>query len=107
MTAAPPKKNLAVLVRREEDGKVYSEIRDRARDPHLYRSGDPMVTHAVTIDRQRGRGLDMETVCNRAKYLSELLDIPYDEDLTQVCLARRGLFCTCPDCVAKTKAARR
>lgn len=101
------KKDLAVLVRREDDGKVYSEIRDRLADPHLYRTGEPPITVAVTIDRQRGNRLDMETVCNRAKYLSELLGIPYDEDLTQVCLARRGLFCTCPDCVAKTKAARR
>jgi hypothetical protein len=107
VTAARLKKDLAVLVRREDDGKVFSEIRDRTGDPRLYRGGDPVKTFAVTIDRQRGRGLDMETICNRAKYLAELLDLPYDENLTQVCLARRGLFCTCPDCVAKTKAARK
>lgn len=105
MTERAPKKDLAVLVRREDNGKVYSEIRDRAGDPYLYREGDPIRTIAVTIDRQ-GR-LDMETVCNRAKYIAELLGLPYDENLSQVCLARRGIFCTCPDCVAKTKAARR
>ena len=102
-------KDLAVLVRRADDGKVFSEIRDRNGDPYLrsHRSRDGHETIAVVIDRQKGRGLDLDTVCNRARYLAELLGLPYVEDLTYVCLARQGLFCSCPDCVAKTKAARK
>ena len=98
-------KDLAIVVRREDDGKVFSEIRDRNADPYLSRADG--VTIAVTIDRQRGRGLDLDTICNRARYLSELLDLPYEEDLRHICLAAKGSFCTCPDCITRTKAGRR
>lgn len=106
MTQRKPAKDLAVIVSREDDGKVFSEIRDRNRDVRFWRTAEGG-TAAVVIDRQRGRGLDLDTVCNRARYLAELLDIPYIEELKQICLARKGLFCTCPDCVAKTKDARK
>ncbi len=99
------KRDLAVIVRREDDGKVFSEIRDRSADPFLTRQGG--MIYSVTIDRQRGRGLDMDTICNRARYLSELIGIPYEEDLRHICLATKGLFCTCPDCIAETKKGRK
>lgn len=100
MTKAKRIKDLAVLVRRGYDGYVFSEVRDRnALEPKRY------LGSAIVIDRQRGRQLDSESVISRAQTLAELLNLPYDEDLTQQCGSDMGfIHCNCPRCVAKKDA---
>lgn len=92
-----PKKDLAVLVRRDYTGFVFSEVRDRgAPEPKRY------LGSAIVIDRQRGRQFDSDTIISRAQSLAELLGLPYDEDLTQQCGAEMGFInCNCPRCVSK------
>ena len=96
-----PVKDIRMLVRRDPEGYVFSEIRDMNAEDRVRYLG-----HAVVIDRQRGRAMDSETVINRAQSLSKLLDIPYDEDLTQQCKRDMGFIgaCGCPRCVAKNDA---
>lgn len=95
MTPKKKTKRLIVEVRRESlDGKVYSQVRDRNRDPWA----EPGVTWCVVIDRQRGPMMDADTVENRARSLAELTGLPFDIDLTWPCAAERGLKCRCPRC---------
>lgn len=93
--------DLAVEVRRESiDGHVYSQIRDRSRDGYRGDPGEPAVL--VVIDRQKGRGLDADTVERRAEALAELIGLPFDLDLSWPCAAEKGWPCRCPQCVDVT-----
>lgn len=92
----PHPKDNAVLVRRDPDGKVFSEIRDRnAQDRGRY------LGNAVVIDRQKGNGKTEDTVISRAQTLAALLGLPYDEDLRQQCRAEMGWvgICNCERCI--------
>jgi len=94
---------LVVEVRREAfDGHVYSQVRDTARDYLRYDLDLPPVY--IVIDRQKGRGLDSDTVIHRAEALAELMGIPIDIDLTWA--AEKGLNCRCPKCVNITRLSR-
>lgn len=94
------KKQIVVEVRRDgNDGRLYSQVRDKLRDPYN-RPDKGRWTEAVVIDRQRGRFMDERTIISRAEALAELLDVPYEEDLTWPCIAARGRNdCRCPRCV--------
>ncbi len=98
-------KKLVIEIRRESgDGQVYSQIRDINAPPYgatLIGTGKNArwVTHAVVIDRAKGRMLDAETIQARACALAELLDLPFDIDLTWSCAALKGMPCRCPRCV--------
>lgn len=92
---------LVVEVRREAyDGHVFSQVRNRARDLYDYEPEFPPVT--IVIDRQKGRGLDQDTVTHRAEALAFLLGIPFEVDLSWPCAAEKGLPCRCPKCVDTT-----
>jgi hypothetical protein len=93
--------DLVIEVRRESiDGHVYSQIRDRSRDRYRGEPGEPPT--CVVIDRQKGRGLDAETVERRAEALAELTGLPFDLDLAWPCAAEKGWPCRCPKCVDTT-----
>lgn len=100
--AARKNKDLRVLVRRDPDGKVFSEVRDLNASPDIRR----YVGAAVVIDRQRGTGMNADSVLSRAETLAQLLDIPYDEDMTQQCRVDLGWtgICNCERCVEKRDA---
>lgn len=101
---ARKKPDCVIEVLRDLDGKVFSQIRDRNQPPDrsIY------LSRAVVIDRQRGRGMDQDTVLSRAQSLAGVTGLPFEEDLTWPCKADRGLpDCTCPRCVAKIEERKR
>lgn len=97
-----PKKDLVVEVRRDYQGVVFSQVRDRNRD--TYRRLDDNSSPLVVIDRSSGRGpLSPDAVEHRAEALAGLLGFPYDLDLSWPCGAEIGLHnCRCPKCVNVT-----
>lgn len=95
--------DIAVEVRRDYDGKTFSAIINRAipapqsREYRYAAHGD--LTRSVVVDRQRGRGMDMDTLISRARAVVHLLGAEYDEDLHWPCAALNGaLECHCPRC---------
>ncbi len=94
-----PDRNLRVEVRRDYDGRCYSQVVDRAlgmTHPYVIENH---VSWCVVIDRQKGRGMDADTVISRAQGVAEVMGIPYDEDLTWPCGAVAGQeYCHCPRC---------
>jgi hypothetical protein len=97
-TKKETKKILAVQVLRWDDGTLYSQVVDKTKD-HWKTHSD-----RVVIDRQRGRGLDSETVKRRAKAMAELLQLPYEEDFTWPCVAYQKRPCRCPQCIQRGNA---
>jgi hypothetical protein len=103
------RRDIAVEVRRDFDGRLYSQVVDRIEKAR-YESGDrsrgkEFPTFLLVVDRQRGRLLDSETVLNRAASLAEVLGCPLDEDLFWPCRARQGYTqqtCSCPACAQRT-----
>lgn len=103
------RRDIAVEVRRDYDGRLYSQVVDRvarqkSEDRRSGRGEASRAPHTVVIDRQRGRLLDSETVLNRAQGVAEVLGCDYDEDLFWPCRARNGLYerCACPECVRRS-----
>ena len=94
---SPVTKDLAVCVRRDSSGAVYSEVADRAKKNSW---GDP---ESVVIDR-KSRILDQRVIALRAEALAELLALPYDENLEWPCVAKKKLPCRCPECVQAGRA---
>lgn len=93
-----PKASLAIEVRRDYDGKVFSQIVDV--NERIKKNG---YGGSVVIDRQNGRMHDFDSVLNRAKAISELTALPYVEDLTWPCKAERGYKdCACPKCAERS-----
>lgn len=94
--------DIVVEVLREDDGRIYSQVRNRAiPGDRLTRVGGQQ--RYVVIDRQRGRSMDSETVMNRAKYIADCIGADYNEDLTWPCSAAKGnSHCQCPACIEKT-----
>ena len=89
-------RELVVAVMRESiDGQVYSAVRPWPR--REMENGQVFV-----VDRQKGRGLDTNTVISRAKSLALLLDVRYVEDLRWHCVADQLRACRCPVCVGAT-----
>lgn len=97
--SARVKRDNVVEVLREDDGKIYSQVRDRnLREDTRYHE-------AVVIDRQRGRLLDADTVRRRAEALADLLELELVVDLSWPCMAKRGRDgCRCPDCADAIRA---
>lgn len=86
-------KQLVVRVARESTGQVFSEVWDKTHIEFYY-------THrSVVIDRAKGNSMTAGVVISRAKSLSDLLGIPYEEDLTWPCVAAKKLPCRCPECI--------
>lgn len=92
-------RDISVIVRRDSFGVVYSEIINRAEIDYR---GE--VSSGIVIDRQKGRGIDSNTVIRRAQSLANLLGAPYDEDLTWPCVAIKKLACRCPECIKTGRA---
>lgn len=94
------KADIAIQVRRDHDGKVYSQVIDLSLDPHDKRVIDREMVVRVVIDRQKGAGMDSDTVISRAKAVATCLRVNYDEDLHWPCKAVEGYRdCQCPRCV--------
>lgn len=89
----PPPKSLAVLVRRDLDGQVFSEVVDRNRPTPW-----PNRFVGVVIDR-RSRMMDVDTITRRAESLAQLIGAELDVDLSWQCRANQKLRCRCPDCI--------
>lgn len=88
------KTEIVVRVARDWDGQIYSEVWDKsATSPSGY------TKKSVVIDRAKGRSLDQETVKHRAKALSELLCVPFEEDYQWPCATMSKRPCRCPKCV--------
>lgn len=87
-------KDIAVLLRRDQTGVIYSEVVDRNVKTY---SGEQ--AGGVVVDRQKGRGMDGKTIKMRAESLAALIGAPIDEDLTWPCIANRRLACRCPVCI--------
>lgn len=89
----------AVEVLRDEEGKLYSQVRDRnLKEGERYHD-------LVVIDRQRGRILDADTVRRRAEALADVLGLELVVDLTWPCIAKRGKNdCRCPECADALRA---
>jgi hypothetical protein len=88
---------VTVRVMRDVDGRIYSEVRKGG----VSESG---AINAVCIDRQRGKGMDEDTVRRRAKALAGILGLPLIEDTAWRCQAiqaRRD--CRCPECLEARK----
>lgn len=104
---AARKRDLVVEVRRDYDGRLYSQVVDRVAKA-AYEQGrakrmSEFPRHTVVVDRQKGRMLDAETVQNRAEGLAEVIGCPLEEDLFWPCRAREGWgFCSCPDCAKRS-----
>lgn len=98
-----PAKKLVVRVRRDYDGKVYSELADAALDgvTNAVEVRDGKRVRFVVVDRQKGRSPSPETVTFRAERIASLLGLSYDEDLTWPCarIERGDNECRCPRCV--------
>jgi hypothetical protein len=105
-----PKAEIVVQIRRDYEGKVFSEIVDRSlKSDHKAVVIDGH-TRRVVIDRQRGRQLDSDTVISRAIAVARCLRVPYDEDLHWPCKAVEGYAeCHCPRCakIADDRAGRK
>jgi hypothetical protein len=101
------KRDLVVEIRRDYDGRLYSQVVDRI-EKKRYESGASrrdmtFPTHTLVVDRQKGKLLDAETVQNRAASLAEVIGCPLEEDLFWPCRAREGLgYCSCPDCANRS-----
>jgi hypothetical protein len=96
----PRRKKIVVEVRRGNDGKLYSQIRDE-----LVREYDEPTP--IVIDRQRGRQYDQDTVLTRAKGLAKLLEVPLRDYPEIPCIANRGFVqCMCPKCVNQRASKR-
>lgn len=96
-------RDLRVLVRRDPDGKVFSEVRDLKAEPDPRR----YVGSAIVIDRQgRGTAGSEDGVLSRAQTLATLLGLPLDVDLVQQCRLDLGWagICNCERCVEKRDA---
>lgn len=93
-------KKLAIYVRRDYDGKVFSMVVDENHPRRLKYGGLYMHEGTVVIDRANGRQFDPDTVIRRAQAMAELTGHRYDEDLTWPCKAKAGFKdCNCPGCV--------
>lgn len=102
------KRDLVVEVRRDYDGRLYSQVVDRVakaayEQRRTLRGRGDFPTHTLVVDRQKGKLLDAETVQNRAAGLAEVIGCPYEEDLFWPCRAREGHgYCSCPDCAKRS-----
>ena len=94
--------DICVMVLRELDGQIYSEVVDKNKPSILYSGAT--VYKGIVIDRAKGRGLDGRTVQSRAKTLADLLGVELVIDLTWPCDAARKLPCRCPKCVEEGRA---
>lgn len=92
-------RDIAVIVRRDSFGTIYSEVIDRLATDYR---GE--VSSGIVIDRQKGRAIDGLTIKRRAESLAKLLGVPFDEDLTWPCVAIKKLACRCPDCIKTGRA---
>lgn len=94
--------DICVMVLREVDGQIYSEVIDKNKPSILYSGAT--VYKGIVIDRAKGRGVDGKTVQSRAKALADILGAPLVVDLTWPCAAARKLPCRCPKCVEEGRA---
>lgn len=89
-------KDIRVIVRRDIDGQVFSEVIDRAKVIPLWNRD---AYDGIVIDRAKGRSIDARTVQVRAEHLAKLLGAPLEVDMTWPCAANRKLPCRCPKCI--------
>lgn len=101
MSVEQKPRDIRVIVRRDTDGQIFSEVIDRAKVLNLYTRD---VYDGVVIDRARGRMMDARAVQLRAEHLAKLLGVELDVDLTWPCAADRKLPCRCPKCIESGRA---
>lgn len=96
--------NLKVMILRESDGQVYSQVVDtRQGSGSGYRDSDGFHA-ALVIDRAKGRSIDIGTVRSRARTLATILNIELIEDLTWHCQAWKKVNCKCPECIKEGRS---
>jgi hypothetical protein len=98
--AARKQRRLVVECRRDNDGHVYSQVRDESVAGY----DEP---RPIVFDRQRGRMLGPDTIAFRAKALASLIGVPFKDYPEIPCISKTGLRdCRCPDCVKERSRGR-
>lgn len=94
---AAKERDIAVVIRRDQLGSIYSAIVNKADRDAWGRASE------YVVDR-KSRLLDNRVIQRRAEMLAAMLGAPLEVDLEWHCVAAQKLVCRCPKCVQKGRA---